>query len=197
MIELKNVSIQFDGKTLLNGLSFRVEKGEHLCISGGSGTGKSTLLKLLQGYVLPSEGEVHINDKIISRETIHEIRNTMVYIPQNVNLPVRDGKELADWLFATEKLPEIQSHMEKLGLSASQLTQSFDQVSGGEKQRMVVAICLALNKPIILLDEPTSSLDEDSIEKLKDLLARRKETTIISTSHNKKWISFADNEFSL
>jgi polar amino acid transport system ATP-binding protein/putative ABC transport system ATP-binding protein len=56
-------------------------------------------------------------------------------------------------------LPEIETRLEKLGLAAQQISQSFDQVSGGEKQRMVVAICLALNKPIILLDEPTSSLD--------------------------------------
>jgi len=197
MIELKNVSVKFDGKPLLKGLSFRVEKGEHLCISGGSGTGKSTLLKLLQGYIIPSEGEVNINNKIISRETINEIRNTMVYIPQNVNLPVHDGKELADWLFATKKLPEIQSHMEKLGLSASLISKSFDQVSGGEKQRMVVAICLALNKPIILMDEPTSSLDETSVKQLMALLKDQKEITIISTSHNKDWISFADKQISL
>jgi polar amino acid transport system ATP-binding protein/putative ABC transport system ATP-binding protein len=197
MIELKNVVIEFNGKKLLNRLSFRIEKGEHLCISGASGTGKSTLLKLLQGYVLPSEGEVMINNLVISRETIHKIRNAMVYIPQNVNLPVHDGKELADWLFAGEKLSEIQTNMERLGLPASQLNQSFDQISGGEKQRMIVAICLALNKSIILLDEPTSSLDDNSIEKLIDLLSSQKENTIISTSHNKKWISFADKQLSL
>jgi ABC-type bacteriocin/lantibiotic exporter with double-glycine peptidase domain len=65
MIELKNVSIEFDGKKLLNGLSFQVEKVEQLCISGASGTGKSTLLKLLQGYVITTSGEVLIDNLLI------------------------------------------------------------------------------------------------------------------------------------
>ncbi len=197
MIELKNVSIEFDGKQLLQGLSFRVEKGEHLCISGGSGKGKSTLLKLLQGYVLPSKGQVFVNDLPVAPEHIQRIRSSMVYIPQNVNLPVRHGRELAELLFAYDKLSDIQNYMEELGLSADQVFQNFDQISGGEKQRMVVAICLALKKPIMLLDEPTSSLDHDSVKQLFNLIEYLKETTIISTSHNIDWISYADKELSL
>lgn len=197
MIELKNVSIHFAEKKLVNDLSFVLNSGEHLCISGGSGTGKSTLLKLLQGYVLPSEGEVFINNLPVTPENIQKIRSAMVYIPQNVNLPVRDGKELADLLYASEKLPEIQSYMEKLGVSAGQISQPFDLISGGEKQRLVVSICLALDKSIILLDEPTSSLDQDSIKKLMGILMVKKDTTIVSSSHNQDWIASADKLISL
>lgn len=197
MIDFKNITVNFSDKPLFENLSFKVGKGEHLCISGASGTGKSTILKILQGYVLPTRGEIKVDNKIISRKTIHEIRKNMVYIPQNVNLPLHNGKELADWLFSLDKLSEIETNMEKLGLSANQISQSFDLVSGGEKQRMVVAICLALNKPIMLLDEPTSSLDQNSVKQLMSLLKDQKETTIISTSHNKDWISFADKELSL
>ncbi len=197
MIEFKNVSIHFAEKQLINDLSFFLKKGEHLCLSGGSGAGKSTLLKLLQGYVLPSKGEVFVDNLLITPENIQKIRSAMVYIPQNVNLPVRDGRELADLLYASEKLPQTQSYMEKLGLSAGQISQSFDLISGGEKQRLVVSICLALNKNIILLDEPTSSLDQDSIKKLMGILEEKKETTIVSSSHNQNWIASADKRINL
>ena len=191
MIECKDLGVQFDGKQIINDLSFRVEKGEHVCISGVSGKGKSTLLKLLQGYVIPYSGSVEINGYTLNAANITSIRNLMTWIPQNVNLPVQNGFELVTLMEVEEQRPMILDFSEQLGLEPEMLDRDFNKISIGQKQRVLIAICFALNKEIILMDEPTASLDKDSISNLIRT-TRRLDKTILSASHHPQWLHSTD-----
>ncbi|MFO8066058.1 MAG: ATP-binding cassette domain-containing protein, partial [Bacteroidales bacterium] len=91
----------------------------------------------------------------------------------------------------------ISNIMEKLGLEAEILHRSFSKISGGQKQRAIIAICLALNKEVVLMDEPTASLDDKSIKLLINTIKELKGTTIVSASHNKLWHQGADQIFEI
>lgn len=197
MIRCFNLSLAFQGRHLFKDLNFEVSKGQHLCLSGGSGTGKSTVLKLLMGFVLPDRGEVSINGQKLSENTVHRIRKDIVWIPQNVNLPVRNGDQLIELMDVEDRRSQIGDLLDRLGLSDSILITDFSKVSGGEKQRIIIAVLLSLNKSILLMDEPTSSLDEKSIQCLIQVVNNMKETTIISSSHNLTWVDRADKVIQL
>ncbi len=197
MIKCENISLDFDGKTVFNKLNIHVKKGEHLCIKGTSGKGKSTLLKLLQAYVVPNSGTIVINENRLNSSTIKEIRKLMVWIPQNINLPVENGIELAQMLNAANKLPDIEKLAEQLGLEKELIHKNFSKISGGQKQRIIIAICLALDKEIILMDEPTASLDDDAINLLIKTIRTFKDKTIVSASHNNLWVSAAEKTYQL
>ncbi len=197
MIRAQNIQLSFNGKTVLKNLSFEIGKGENVCFSGPSGKGKSSLLKMLQGYILPEAGTVHVKGLDLNENNIWTIRSKMAYIPQNVNLPVNNGIELLDLITGgklSERVLQIASHLD---IPEEMLEQGFDEISGGQKQRIVIAVCLSLDREIILLDEPTSSLDDQSIGKLMDVLKGPGERTVVSASHNHEWIRFADRSIAL
>jgi putative ABC transport system ATP-binding protein len=191
MINAIEISLSFNGKNLFSDLSFHIENGVHACISGPSGRGKSSLLKILQGYILPDTGAIEVNGKKLDNKSIREIRSMMAYIPQNINLPAGNGRELAKMTGYVGSIENVYRFIEQLGLPPVIFDQSFDEISAGQKQRIVTAVCLSLGRPIVLLDEPTSSLDEDSVTKLVDVIQNLRNSTIISASHNIKWIHSA------
>ncbi|MFC0876681.1 ATP-binding cassette domain-containing protein [Saccharicrinis sp. FJH2] len=197
MIECKNINVKFDEKPVLTNLSFKVANGEHLCFSGASGKGKSTLLKLLQGYVIPNSGTINFNDISLKASNIKTIRNLITWIPQNVNMPVQNGFELVKMMGKEEGRTSILDFMDQLGLEPEMLDKDFNKISIGQKQRVVIAVCLALDKPIILMDEPTAALDETSIQQLIDTISKLKNTTVVSASHHPLWIKSADKTFEL
>ncbi|MFB6317101.1 ATP-binding cassette domain-containing protein [Saccharicrinis sp. FJH54] len=197
MIECKNINVQFDGKPVLNDLSFQTGQNEHLCISGISGKGKSTLLKLLQGYVIPDSGTIIINGISLEASNIKQIRNLITWIPQNINMPVDNGFELVKMMGEEERRTSILDFMHQLGLEPEMLDKDFNKISIGQKQRVVIAICFALGKPIILMDEPTAALDETSIQQLIDTVNKLKDTTVVSASHHPLWIKSADKTYAL
>ncbi len=191
MILAQNLSLSFSGKALFDDLSFEVKKGEHLCISGASGKGKSSILKLVQGFLNPEKGSILINDAILSDKNIQEVRKEIIWIPQNVNLSVNSGTELVQLLELGQELPKIETHQEKLDLDTAIITQDFKEISGGQKQRIVISICFAIQRNLILMDEPTSSLDDTSIQLLIDLVNTMEDKTFLSASHNPLWLSNA------
>lgn len=192
MIEFNNVSHSFNGRMLINNLSFRVKEGERLCFSGASGSGKSTILKILLAYVIADSGEIAIDGLILNERNIVSIRKQIIYIPQNINLLVDDALELIEMLSFVHFKSKIIENLNFLALDESVLSQNFSLLSGGEKQRLIIAICLSADNKIILLDEPSSSLDEDSIDKLIELINNQEGKTIVSVSHNEKWINSND-----
>lgn len=197
MIKFKNISLSFGTGPVFNNLSFVVETGMHSCISGPSGKGKSSILKMIQGYVLPDKGSIWVDGLEFNTENVNTIRSKLAFVPQNINLPVENGKELVALI--GEDIPEdlIIENMRSLGLSTGMFVRSFGKMSGGQKQRIVIAVCLSLPREIVLLDEPTASLDDDSIDRLIRLTASQKGKTVVSASHNHKWITSVKNVITL
>lgn len=197
MIDCRELYLKYDGKPVLEKVSLQVKKGEHVCVSGPSGKGKSTFLKVLQGYALPASGSLTVNGLELNADTIKTIRNSMAWIPQNINLPVENGIELINMLGLSEKQSDVILYIKALGLEDHILLKNFQNISVGQKQRVVIAVCLALDKDIILMDEPTAALDEVSIQQLINLIKTLKNKTIVSASHHPVWNNSADKTYAL
>jgi polar amino acid transport system ATP-binding protein/putative ABC transport system ATP-binding protein len=189
MIECKNVNLSFSDKIIFEHLNVSIEEGENVCLIGDSGKGKTTLLKILQGYVIPNDGHVLIDNKILSPSTVKQIRGSIIWIPQNINLPVNNGLELIKLMNIHPNTERVLGITEELGLENDIISQDFNIISGGQKQRIIISICLSLEKKIILIDEPTSSLDKKSISSLINVIKSIKGKTIVSASHNQQWIN--------
>jgi polar amino acid transport system ATP-binding protein/putative ABC transport system ATP-binding protein len=192
MIHFENISLSFSEKIIFEKLSITIKQGENICLSGPSGRGKSTLLNLLQGYVFPDRGKITVNETELNASTIKEIRKQIISIPQNINLPVKNGMELVELMEIRQNLPEINKYIQKLDLEEDILTKDFAKISGGQKQRLLISICLSQPKNIILMDEPTSSLDDKSIKLLINAVHELKGRTIVSASHNRLWAQSTD-----
>ena len=197
MIQFNNVYLSYGTELVLNGLTFCVDKGRHVCISGPSGKGKSSILNMVQGYVLPDEGEVVVEGMPLSALNIKSVRSRLAFVPQNVNLPVKNGKELFSLIGKDVDIDEVIFILSCLGLSDEFFVRPFGKMSVGQKQRVVVSVCLALPGDILLLDEPTAALDDEAIDLFLNLLNKQEGRTILSASHNQKWLASVDNVISL
>lgn len=192
MIEIQNISVKFEGKQVFENFSVDIADGQHVCFSGTSGRGKSTILKLIQAYVVPDIGKVIINGLELIPTNLSKVRASIAYIPQNVNLPVDNCNELVKMLDMSKKMDKVNELLNALDLDNEYYFRKFDQMSGGEKQRVVIAVCFALERKIILMDEPTASLDTDSAKKVLQLMKNMSDKTYVSASHNTFWIENAD-----
>ena len=161
MIECKNIFLSYGDLKVYSDFNMNIQSGENVCLSGDSGKGKSTLLKLIQGYTTPQKGLITVNNIELNAKTVQQIRNQIIWIPQNIYLPVNNGYELLDLMNLSENAEKVKDLLYQLGLDKKIINQDFKEISGGQKQRVVIAICLSLDRPIILMDEPTSALDED------------------------------------
>jgi len=198
MIKCEKLNLSFPRKIICEDLSFEVDRDESICLSGPSGKGKSSLLKVLMGFLTPQSGIIHVNNLELNSDNIDEIRNQMLWLPQNSNLSVDSGLELIELLqMKPENRKRYRSFLNQLGVLDCGEEQLFTEISGGQKQRIVLAACLSLDKSILLLDEPVSALDDHSIDLLFETLDSLENKTIVSTSHNKKWMSYCNRTIEL
>lgn len=197
MVHFKEVNLSFSTGVVFENLSFSIKTGSKICISGPSGKGKSSVLKMIQGYILPNAGHVIIGGLSLDKKNINDLRQKMAYVPQNVNLPVDNGIELAGLIGCADRIEDAKKYLLRLGLEQNMIGRPFDEMSGGQKQRIVIAVCLSLQREIILLDEPTSSLDDASIYKLIEVIKELKGITVISASHDHNWEMSMDRVISL
>lgn len=155
--------------------------------------GKTTLLKMIPGLVSPDSGKIFVDKLQLIPQNLNKIRKYIAWIPQNINLPVTNASELMQLLNISDKKNQIAENLDSLELNESYFEKQFPDISGGEKQRIVIAVTLAKNKPILLMDEPTSALDKKSIELLAKLIQNQgKNITVISASHNQQWLKFVE-----
>lgn len=196
-LEVNDIEFGYNENPILKDVSFSIKKGEFISIIGPNGSGKSTLLKTLNNIYTPNKGEIYLHGKNIEEFKRLEIAKKISLVPQETNInyefTVEDivsmGRHPYKGRFEKENL-EDKSIVEE----ALKLTSTIDlrnrlitEISGGEKQRVVIAKALAQNSSIILLDEPTSNLDiNHQIEVLNLLrdLNKDKNTTIIIILHD-------------
>ncbi len=192
MIKLDKINLSFDNKIILNNFSTTINKNEITCICGESGKGKTCLLKLLQGYIIPNSGKILFNNKVLTPASIYDIRKLTAWVPQNINLPINKSTELPNIIDATYCIDSFYKYAWELGISKDIMDADFSVISGGQRQRIIIAFCLALNKEIIIMDEPTAALDDHSIQVLIKIIKSLENKTIISASHNLEWQKNAD-----
>ncbi len=193
-LEMKDVSIQFDGRPVLSGFSMCVQAGEKIALTGPSGAGKSTVLRCLMGLAVPVSGRIRICGETLDGRSVWTLRHRLGYVAQepemgcgtvgeflrrpleyHANAAIRDN---------LEKLPEL---LDRFGLSRDILHRDSGALSGGEKQRLAWIGALLLDRPILLLDEASSALDEASRDAAADLLRTAAGVTVLSVSHDVEW----------
>lgn len=211
MIECRGITKQF-GKPpqqVLHGLSFAIQSGEFVSISGRSGSGKSTLLYIISTLDAPTQGQVLIDQQdiaLMSEDEIHRFRSEKIgfvfqfhyLLPEltaieNVLLPARNlGLMVQKRKFAEALLEELNilKHKDKLP----------SQMSGGEQQRVAIARALVMNPQYIFADEPTGNLDTHNADVVMKILKRTNKelgTTIALVTHEPDFAALADREIFL
>ena len=166
MISVENISFSYGQKRILEDITLSAGSGEIVGILGNNGAGKSTLITCINRIREPSSGEVLINGQAISGMKGRDIARLIAYVPQRSEaeaLSVFDcillgRKPYIRWNIAEEDINICERVMHKLGLEHLQL-RNMDELSGGEQQKVMIARALVQKPAVLLLDEPTSSLD--------------------------------------
>ena len=200
-----NISFTYEQaeKPAVSNINFQIQKGTKTAIVGASGSGKSTMLKLLLGVFEPSEGNINVFGQDIKSISKSALRKSYAYVPQDSFLfPESIGENI---ICTSEQNAErlrkactdagilefINSLPERFN---SILAESADNVSGGQKQRIAMARAFYTHAPVILFDEATSALDPvTENEVLKSFENLSKDTTIVMVAHRARAISFCDN----
>ena len=195
-LELKNLHSGHDGRTVLHGIDLKMGEGEQLVITGDNGTGKTTLLKTIVGIIKPYSGEIIIDGRVLEKN--NKIPSITGYVNQSIktaHFPITSAEVvslglLGQKLNSSERSYGIEIAMRRTGCFHL-AERNIHSLSGGEKQRVSLARCLAQKAGLILMDEPTSFLDRESKEEFLDLLknvVRRHMPTILLVSHDHEWI---------
>ena len=169
MLELKNVSMSFQDRRILDDVSLQVQRGEILVVIGPSGSGKSTLLRLMIGLLKPDSGQIWVDGREISHldeDDLNQIRRNMGMVFQYSALfdSMTVGENVAFGIRQHTKMPEeeilrvIRRTLRMVGLMGRENAMP-SELSGGMKKRVSLARAIALNPKIVLYDEPTSGLD--------------------------------------
>ena len=156
------------------------------------------------GFVPLACGEIRINNQLLSPATINKIRQEISYLPQELSLDLDTVGDLIYYPFEFKNNRHLKPDKHKINevlklllLDESILSKKLSEVSGGQKQRLGLASVVLLNKPIMILDEPTSALDDDSAVAVAKLIGSFKKTTVISASHDLRWIELMDTQIKL
>lgn len=191
ILEVRDLSVSFKNKILIHNLSFRLEKGERISISGKSGCGKTTLLKCLMGFALPDEGAIFFEGQGLDEKTVWQLRKKIGYVPQEPDLgsqTVFDFLRIPFHFKSNRNLrldgDQVKDLFKLFHLEEELLEKKAPLLSGGEKQRIALISALLLERDFYLLDEVTSALDEDTKSAVVRYLQRREDLSLLFVTHD-------------
>jgi len=192
-ITYKNISWS-SPTCIIKGFNLEATPGAPVVLTGPSGSGKSTLLQMVMRFTKPDSGEILIDGVPLSPATIDTVRKNTGWVPQGSPFLSGKWKHRKEYLqiknFLTEKVSEnLAFNLESLGLGLNDQTE-LENLSGGEKQKLLLALALCTGRSLLLFDEPTTALDTRSQNKLYKLLTNHQSKTMISISHDPRWVAF-------
>jgi len=197
MLRIDELDFAYDTHQVIRGVSFEAHSGEVIAVVGANGSGKTTLFKLITGAYKQSKGTIFINDQNTNQLSSWDKSQLIAYVPQNPDSPqgftvgelVMMGRNpylsLVDW-GNPEDFVIAEKALLKTGLS-DYIDRPLDHLSGGELQSAFIAMALAQETEILLLDEPTSNLDlrnQSVLMSMVHQLSRENETTVIMAMHD-------------
>lgn len=189
MIQVEHLTRRYDDLTAVNDVNFRIERGEVVGLLGHNGAGKTTIMKMLTGFLEPSEGNIRIDNLEIGRDR-RAIQTRIGYLPENC--PVWPEMTVIDYLDYQAALHGLDTdHREKAVVNAIRHTALKEKASApihtlsrGYRQRVGVAQALLHSPDIIILDEPTNGLDPTQIRHMRELIRELATTaTVIISTH--------------
>ena len=224
-ISLKNVSYTYNYKTpyareVLKDINLNVEEGSYTVIIGKTGSGKSTLIEHINGLLLPTHGEVLVNNVLMinpkSKKEKRELAKKLKVLRQDVAVLFQFSEQqlfetsvLKDIIFAPlnygiseeSAISKAKELIKLVGLDESYLDKSPFELSGGEMRKVALCGVLALEPKVLILDEPTVALDYKSREEIMTMVKKLKDElnmTIVLISHNMNYVlEYADKVFVL
>lgn len=198
IIEIRDLSVDYDGRRVLRGVNAEVEKGDFVAITGPNGGGKSTLLKCILRLIVPAEGRVAYYEGGVPAERLR-----FGYLPQKSNIDSRfpitveevvasglqAGKRSLFGRYTVEERQRIDEVMERMGVAGLR-RQVLGTLSGGQLQRTLLGRAIISQPEIVVLDEPLSYVDRAFVEQIYDIVETLSKTsTILLVSHEMTVIS--------
>ena len=201
LYKLQNIEQYYDGKKVLNIDSLTLEGNQIIGLFGPNGSGKSTLLSLLSFIDQPTFGEVSYNG-ISNNKLDLDDRHGIVILPQNPYLLKRTVYDnIIYGLKLRKEFDDLDEKVEEalnlVGLDISFSSRKWSALSGGEAQRVALAARLILKPKVLILDEPTSGVDTNSAQLIKEAVLQAKQkynTTILVSSHDHNWLNHICDE---
>ena len=190
LLTARDLSLGYDSRVIVRGLSFRVDAGDYLCIVGENGSGKSTLMKTLLGLQPPLGGSIETGDGLMQNEIGYLPQQTVVQrdFPASVREIVLSGCQgrcgLRPFYSAGDRRLAAEN-MGRMGISEL-ANRCYRELSGGQQQRVLLARALCATRKLLLLDEPVSGLDPKVTAEMYELIAslNREGVTVIMISHD-------------
>ena len=188
MIQVENLTKYYDGFCAVDHINLSISKGEVLGLLGPNGAGKTSTLRMLTGYMMPSEGHILVKDYHI-KEQLLAIKKLIGYLPESA--PLYHNMLVYDYLTyiaqireipPTKRLDRIKALIGQCGLDGI-MHRTIGELSKGLRQRVGLAHAMMNDPEILVLDEPTSGLDPNQIAEIRDIIRQigRKKTVILST----------------
>ena len=197
LIQLRNVTFAYDRETVLHSVSMDIRPGEFVGIIGPNGSGKSTLLKLMGGVLNADRGGLFFRETDYRDQKRNYLARSITWVPQDhpmvfpfkVSEIVLMGRHpyLSAFTFEGEKDIEIAHNAMELTQTLQFADRGFNEISGGEKQRVIIAGAIAQEPEVMILDEPTSALDikyQIQIMSILKKLNEEKNVTVILAMHD-------------
>lgn len=204
IVQFKNVSFRYrsEGPWILRNVSFEIKQGEWIGMIGHNGSGKSTIAKLMNGLVFPTEGEIFINGKLVQEDTIWDVREDVGMVFQNPDNQFVGTTVVDDIAFGMENrgfpreymLEQIEKTLLAVGMDKYRTTEPY-RLSGGQKQRVAIASVLAISPEILILDEATAMLDPQGrrdILKTVEAVKKEHDLSLITITHHLEEVTNAD-----
>ncbi|MBF7094686.1 amino acid ABC transporter ATP-binding protein [Streptococcus sp. HF-1907] len=202
MIKITNLTKEFSGQKVLDGLNLDIQKGEVVALVGASGAGKSTFLRSMNYLEEPDAGTIEIDDfkvdfQNISKDEILTLRRKLAMVFQQFNLferrtaldNVKEGLKVVKKISDAEATKIAKEELAKVGL-ADRENHYPRHLSGGQKQRVALARALAMKPDVLLLDEPTSALDPELVGEVEKSIAdaAKQGQTMVLVSHDMNFV---------
>ncbi len=201
ILDVRDLSFAYPGQAhLLEGLNFHLHRGDYVGLIGANGAGKSTLVRLLLGLLEPLQGEILFFGAKEKRARQHLIQKHLAYVPQrpqhwNASFPATCAEIVAASLYrdyglfrwpGRKKKAKVEQALAQVGLAGFE-KRMVGELSGGELQRVQLAQALITDPALMILDEPTSAVDEAAAKDIEDLLSRlnrEQGMTLLMVSHD-------------
>jgi len=198
-VQLNDLTVRFGPRAVLDRFSLRLTLGEKATLTGRSGSGKTTVLRCILGFVVPDEGDILIGGEELTSRSVWALRTRLAHVAQEPEMGEGTVRSVLERPFAyhanaglQENLARTPELFSRFLLPAKLLDEDVATLSGGEKQRVAIISALLLERDILLLDEASSALDKTAREAIATHLASLDGLTILSISHDPEGFCFCD-----
>lgn len=185
-IEIRNMNLKFEDRTIFSGFNLEIEKNEKILFSAASGRGKTILIKMLLGFVIPEAGEIFIDGIKLSGGTVNSIRSKITYVSQYADIPKGVVGEVFAEVFQFRanrhlnyKVQSLMTWLEEFSLPPETIEKDVDSLTWVERQQLALIMWIILDRDIWILDETTTGLELAFTKKIVELLLNYNKTMII------------------